>query len=130
MRDLQDTQLPQRIAGLLTAWGLDPVSLEVEVTETSIAADMEKTRQSLVDLHQMGVRIAIDDFGTGYSSLAHLWQLPVDTVKIDKSFVQGLTKNDNDTAIVRATIELGPTWDFRWLRKGSKIRLRGTRWPR
>jgi diguanylate cyclase (GGDEF)-like protein/PAS domain S-box-containing protein len=107
MRDLQDTQLPQRIAGLLTAWGLDPVSLEVEVTETAIAADMEKTRQSLADLHQMGVRIAIDDFGTGYSSLAHLRQLPVDTVKIDKSFVHGLTKNDNDTAIVRATIELG-----------------------
>ncbi|NOT54194.1 MAG: EAL domain-containing protein [Deltaproteobacteria bacterium] len=107
MRDLQDTQLPQRIAGLLTAWGLDPASLEVEVTETAIAADMEKTRQSLAELHQMGVRIAIDDFGTGYSSLAHLRQLPVDTVKIDKSFVHGLTKNDNDTAIVRATIELG-----------------------
>jgi diguanylate cyclase (GGDEF)-like protein/PAS domain S-box-containing protein len=107
MRDLQDTQLPQRIAGLLTAWGLDPASLEVEVTETAIAADIERTRQSLADLHQMGVRIAIDDFGTGYSSLAHLRQLPVDTVKIDKSFVHGLTKNDNDTAIVRATIELG-----------------------
>jgi diguanylate cyclase (GGDEF)-like protein/PAS domain S-box-containing protein len=107
MRDLQDTQLPQHIAGLLTAWGLDPASLEVEVTETAIAADMEKTRQSLTELHQMGVRIAIDDFGTGYSSLAHLRQLPVDTVKIDKSFVQGLTKNENDTAIVRATIELG-----------------------
>jgi len=107
MRDLQDTQLPQHIAGLLTAWGLDPVSLEVEVTETAIARDMGKTQQTLAELHRMGVRIAIDDFGTGYSSLAHLRQLPVDTVKIDKSFVQGLTKNENDTAIVRATIELG-----------------------
>lgn len=107
MRDLQDTQIPQRIAGLLTAWGIDPVSLEVEVTETAIADDMGKTHQTLAELHQMGVRIAIDDFGTGYSSLAHLRRLPIDTIKIDKSFVQGLTKNENDTAIVRATIELG-----------------------
>jgi diguanylate cyclase (GGDEF)-like protein/PAS domain S-box-containing protein len=107
MRDLQDTQIPQRIAGLLTAWGIDPVSLEVEVTETAVANDIGKMHQTLAELHQMGVRIAIDDFGTGYSSLAHLRRLPIDTIKIDKSFVQGLTKNENDTAIVRATIELG-----------------------
>ena len=107
MRDLQDTQIPQRIAGLLTAWGIDPISLEVEVTETAVADDMGKTHQTLAELHRMGIRIAIDDFGTGYSSLAHLRRLPIDTIKIDKSFVQGLTKNENDTAIVRATIELG-----------------------
>lgn len=107
MRDLQDTQIPPRIAGLLTAWDISPASLEVEVTETAVADDIGKTHRTLTELHQMGVRIAIDDFGTGYSSLAHLRQLPIDTIKIDKSFVQGLTKNENDTAIVRATIELG-----------------------
>jgi EAL domain-containing protein (putative c-di-GMP-specific phosphodiesterase class I) len=79
----------------------------VEVTETAVADDIGKTHQTLAELHQMGVRIAIDDFGTGYSSLAHLRRLPIDTIKIDKAFVQGLTKNENDTAIVRATIELG-----------------------
>jgi EAL domain-containing protein (putative c-di-GMP-specific phosphodiesterase class I) len=91
----------------MTAWRIDPVSLEVEVTKTAIADDMGKTHQTLAELHQMGVRIAIDDFGTGYSSLAHLRRLPIDTIKIDKSFVQGLTRSENDTAIVRATIELG-----------------------
>ena len=68
---------------------------------------MGSTHKTLAALHSMGVRVAIDDFGTGYSSFARLRQLPVDTIKIDKSFVQGLTKNENDTAIVRATIELG-----------------------
>lgn len=107
MRDLQDTQIPQRIAGLLAAWGIKSGSLEVEVTETAVADDMKRTHQTLAELHRMGVRLAIDDFGTGYSSLAHLRKLPVDTIKIDKSFVQGLTKNEDDKAIVRATIELG-----------------------
>ena len=107
MRDLQDTQIPQRIAGLLAAWDMQPGSLEVEVTETAVADDMKRIHQTLAELHYMGVHLAIDDFGTGYSSLAHLRKLPVDTIKIDKSFVQGLTKNEDDKAIVRATIELG-----------------------
>jgi EAL domain-containing protein (putative c-di-GMP-specific phosphodiesterase class I) len=86
---------------------MQPGSLEVEVTETAVADDMKRIHQTLAELHHMGVRLAIDDFGTGYSSLAHLRKLPVDTIKIDKSFVQGLTKNEDDKAIVRATIELG-----------------------
>jgi diguanylate cyclase (GGDEF)-like protein/PAS domain S-box-containing protein len=118
MRDLQDTQIPQRIAGLLTAWEIHAGALEVEVTETAVADDMSKTHQTLTELHRMGVRIAIDDFGTGYSSLAHLRQLPIDTIKIDKSFVQGLTKNENDTAIVRATIELGHNLGLRVVAEG------------
>ena len=107
IRDLQDTQIPYKIAGLLEAWGLNSECLEVEITETAIADDMGNTHKTLAALRGMGVRVAIDDFGTGYSSFARLRQLPVDTIKIDKSFVQGLTKNENDTAIVRATIELG-----------------------
>lgn len=107
MRDLQDVQLPHMIAGLLEAWNVSPAWLEVEITETALAADMESTLKTLSELRHMGVRIAVDDFGTGYSSLAHLRRLPLDTLKIDKSFVQGLTIDDNDAAIVRATIELG-----------------------
>jgi len=107
MRDLQDVQLPRMIAGLLETWNVSPAWLEVEITETAIAADMESALKTLSELRQMGVRIAVDDFGTGYSSLAHLRRLPLDTLKIDKSFVQGLTTDESDAAIVRATIELG-----------------------
>ena len=107
MRDLQDGQIPRTIAGLFEAWGVPPSSLEVEITETAIAADMESTLKTLSELRTMGVSIAIDDFGTGYSSLALLRRLPLSTLKIDKSFVQGLTTDENDAAIVRATIELG-----------------------
>ena len=107
MRDLQDTQTPRTIAGLLESWDVLPTSLEVEITETAIAADMESTLKTLSELRTMGVSIAIDDFGTGYSSLALLRRLPLNTLKIDKSFVQGLTTDENDAAIVRATIELG-----------------------
>ncbi len=107
MRDLQDAQIPRIIAGLLESWSVSPTSLEVEITETAIAADMESTLKTLSELRTMGVSIAIDDFGTGYSSLALLRRLPLNTLKIDKSFVQGLTTDENDAAIVRATIELG-----------------------
>jgi predicted signal transduction protein with EAL and GGDEF domain len=107
IRDLQDTQTPDRILGLLNAWGLAPSALEVEVTETAVANDLDRTHQTLTELHRLGIRIAIDDFGTGTSSFARLQQLPVDTIKIDKSFVQGLITNENDKVIVRAAIELG-----------------------
>jgi diguanylate cyclase (GGDEF)-like protein/PAS domain S-box-containing protein len=107
MRDLQDAQIPRTIAGLLESWGVPPTSLEVEITETAIAADMESTLKTLSELRMMGVSVAIDDFGTGYSSLALLRRLPLNTLKVDKSFVQGLTTDENDAAIVRATIELG-----------------------
>jgi EAL domain-containing protein (putative c-di-GMP-specific phosphodiesterase class I) len=107
MRDLQEVQLPRTIAGLCESWGVLPTSLEVEITETAIAIDMDSTLKTLSELRAMGVSIAIDDFGTGYSSLALLRRLPLNTLKIDKSFVQGLTTDENDAAIVRATIELG-----------------------
>ena len=107
MRDLQDVQIPRTIAGLFESWGVPPTCLEVEITETAIAVDMDSTLKTLTELRSMGVSIAIDDFGTGYSSLALLRRLPLNTLKIDKSFVQGLTTDENDAAIVRATIELG-----------------------
>jgi diguanylate cyclase (GGDEF)-like protein/PAS domain S-box-containing protein len=107
MRDLQDVQTSRSIAGLLESWNIPASCLEVEITETAIAADMESTLKTLAELRAMGVSIAVDDFGTGYSSLALLRRLSLNTLKIDKSFVQGLTTDENDAAIVRATIELG-----------------------
>lgn len=107
MRNLQDTQLPDAIAGLLATWQVSPTWLEVEITESALAADPERALETLTRLGDMGVRIAIDDFGTGYSSFAYLKRLPVDEIKIDKSFVLGMTTDDNDAAIVRSTIDLG-----------------------
>ncbi len=107
MRNLQDTQLPDTIAGLLGTWNVSPTWLEVEITESALAADPKRALETLTRLSKMGVGIAIDDFGTGYSSLAYLRQLPVDNIKIDKSFVIGMTTEDNDAAIVRSTIDLG-----------------------
>jgi len=85
---------------------LDPGYLEFEVTEGSIIHDPENAVSDLQDLKKLGVRIAMDDFGTGYSSLRYLRELPIDVVKIDKSFVQELPSNPDDVEIVTAIIAM------------------------
>lgn len=92
---------------MLTRWALPPSALQLEITETKIIADFGRAREVLLQLRDLGVRISIDDFGTGYSSLAQLQQLPVDEIKIDRSFVMDMDTNANNAAIVRSTIELG-----------------------
>lgn len=106
-RNLHDTNLPGVVADKLKSWDGEPGWLEVEITESAIAADPTRAVETLARLHAMGVWISIDDFGTGYSSLANLKQMPVDEIKIDKSFVMSMTKNREDIAIVRSIIELG-----------------------
>jgi diguanylate cyclase (GGDEF)-like protein len=105
--DLLDLDLPDRIHELLTATGVRPEQLELEITETTILADPFRVRQVLARLHEMGLRLAIDDFGTGYSSFAYLKRLPVQTIKIDRSFVSGMCEDASDATIVRSTIDLG-----------------------
>jgi diguanylate cyclase (GGDEF)-like protein/PAS domain S-box-containing protein len=107
MRNLHDSQLPDAIMQILAQWNLEPSWLEVEITESALAADPGRALEILTRLSDMGVRIAIDDFGTGYSSLAYLKRLPADEIKIDKSFVFGMTTDENDATIVRSTIDLG-----------------------
>ncbi len=108
MWDLQDMQLPDTLARMLESWNVAHDYLEVEIVESAIAADPERAVQILARLREMGVRIAIDDFGVGYSSLIYLKQLPVHTLKIDKSFIRDM-RDESDTAIVRSTIALGHT---------------------
>jgi EAL domain-containing protein (putative c-di-GMP-specific phosphodiesterase class I) len=86
---------------------LRPEQLELEITESTILADPFRVRQVLARLNEMGLRLAIDDFGTGYSSLAYLKRLPVQTIKIDRSFVMGMCEDASDATIVRSTIDLG-----------------------
>ncbi|HEV8230230.1 MAG TPA: EAL domain-containing protein [Candidatus Limnocylindria bacterium] len=107
MRNIHDPQLPQTIAQLLQRWDAKPDLLRLEMTETVLAADPERALQTMDSLRAMGVHIALDDFGTGYSSLAYLNRLPLDEIKIDRSFVLGMITDESSATIVRATVELG-----------------------
>ncbi|MEP6694544.1 MAG: EAL domain-containing protein [Chloroflexota bacterium] len=107
MRNIHDPQLPQTIAQLLQRWDARPELLRLEMTETVLAADPQRALQTMDSLRAMGVHIALDDFGIGYSSLAYLNRLPLDDIKIDKSFVIGMIDDESSATIVRATVDLG-----------------------
>jgi diguanylate cyclase (GGDEF)-like protein len=117
-RNLLDVHLPDTVGELLGRWEVPPSLLELEITESTILADPIRAMHVLSRLSGMGVRLAIDDFGTGYSSLAYLKRLPVDELKIDKSFVQGMEENENDAVIVRSTIDLGRNLGLRVVAEG------------
>lgn len=105
--NLLDLQFPHEVDSLLRDRGVPPSRLKLEITEGTIMADPVRARAVLTRLHAMGVRLSVDDFGTGYSSLAYLTELPVDEVKIDKSFVTEMETDTSDAVIVRAIIDLG-----------------------
>jgi diguanylate cyclase (GGDEF)-like protein/PAS domain S-box-containing protein len=106
MHNLQDPELPALIGGLLARWGIPPSELILEITETTIMADPERTKDVLQRLQGLGIQIAIDDFGVGHSTFSYLKHLPVNEIKIDRSFVQDMSRSDSDAAIVRSTIDL------------------------
>ncbi len=106
-KSVQEHALPQKLQALLDKWGIDPRFIKIEITESSIMADPNHALAITSLLQGLGIRLSIDDFGTGYSSLVHLRQLPVDEIKIDKSFVMGMRNNEADAAVVRAVIDLG-----------------------
>ncbi len=105
-RDLMGQDLPARIDALLAEQGVEPSSLCLEITESAIMDDPQRALATLEQLSAMGFKLSIDDFGTGYSSLAYLKRLPVDELKIDKSFVMAMERDLDDAKIVRSTIEL------------------------
>lgn len=107
VRNLRDSRLPEQIAELLEACGVEPAHIVLEITESAIMSDPKGTMAVLKRLKEIGVRFSIDDFGTGYSSLGYLKMLPVDEIKIDKSFVVNMAKDNKDAAIVRSIIDLG-----------------------
>ncbi|HZR45200.1 MAG TPA: EAL domain-containing protein, partial [Candidatus Manganitrophaceae bacterium] len=106
VRNLLDPQLPNQIGDLLDRCGVAPHFLVLEITESIIMADPAHAMKILSELRKMGIGLSIDDFGTGYSSLGYLKKLAVDEIKIDKSFVKEMAQNEDDTAIVRSTIDL------------------------
>ncbi|NEM04549.1 putative bifunctional diguanylate cyclase/phosphodiesterase [Geodermatophilus normandii] len=105
-RLLQDADLPGRVAGLLSATGVDPADLELEITETAVLEDADRASLVLAHLRALGVRLSVDDFGTGHASLTHLARLPVTDLKVDRSFVTAMGDNPVDAAIVRSIVEL------------------------
>jgi diguanylate cyclase (GGDEF)-like protein len=105
-RQFQQSNLVDQVSGALRAAGLAPTGLKLEITEGAIMRDVEATIKTLWQLKRLGVQLAIDDFGTGYSSLASLKRLPLDILKIDHSFINGIGHDPEDTAIVRAIILL------------------------
>ncbi len=105
-RMLQRRNLPDVAAERLREWRVDPNLLTLEITESAIMTDPDSAAEILGRLDRLGLRLSIDDFGTGYSSLACLKQLPVDEIKIDRSFVMHMTENESDAVIVRSIIDL------------------------
>ena len=106
VRNLEDDQFPDQIAGLLETCGVSPSHLELEIIESALMVDPRRAMEILKRLSNMGIRLSIDDFGTGYSSLGYLKRLPVNQLKIDKSFVMEMATSEEDAIIVRSTIEL------------------------
>ena len=98
---------PPHWVGTTVRWDVEPSLLELEITENTILTDPIRARAVLTRLSEIGVSLAIDDFGSGHSSLGYLKRLPVDVLKIDRSFVMGMGSDENDAIIVRSTIDLG-----------------------
>jgi diguanylate cyclase (GGDEF)-like protein len=117
-RQLDRDELIDDVHEALMDAGLEPSALTIEITETALMRDPEGAAARLGALKQLGVRVAIDDFGTGYSSLAYLSQFPVDTLKIDRAFVQGIAGSKESAALVQTLIELGRSLGLETLGEG------------
>jgi EAL domain-containing protein (putative c-di-GMP-specific phosphodiesterase class I) len=118
MRSLHDEGLPETVADLLESTRTSPDLLVLEITESSLMIDLPQTQAILGRLRDMGIQLAIDDFGTGHSSLAYLKRLPVDQIKIDRSFVKDMVVDETDRVIVRTTIELAQSLGLRVVAEG------------
>jgi EAL domain-containing protein (putative c-di-GMP-specific phosphodiesterase class I) len=106
-RSLLDKAFPAKIAAQLAHHGVPAELLWIELTEGTIMADPDKALAILTELRGTGIRLSVDDFGTGYSSMAYLKVLPVDELKVDRTFVKGMTTDDSDAVLVQSAIDLG-----------------------
>ena len=117
-QQLHTSGIEKTVASALSTSGLDAQYLELEITETSLMQDIDSSYQTLLDIRNTGVSISIDDFGTGYSSLSHIKRLPLNTLKIDKSFISDIASDRNDAAIVGATIAMARHMDLKVVAEG------------
>ncbi len=117
-RQFRDPNLVGTIRKALRNSGLDPKHLEVEITETMLMHDVDAAAETVSQLHDLGVKLAIDDFGTGYSSLSYLKKFPIDTVKVDRSFVMDIPNSSDDIAITSAVIAMAHTLNMQVVAEG------------
>jgi EAL domain-containing protein (putative c-di-GMP-specific phosphodiesterase class I) len=115
---LLDENLPEVVARLLDRTDTRPAALTLEITESTLMADPDRGTAVLHRLHQLGLKLSIDDFGTGYSSLGRLRRLPIDEVKVDRSFVQRIGADHRDRAVVRSAVQLGHSLDLMVVAEG------------
>ena len=117
-RQFRDPNLVATIRRALRETGLDPQHLEVEITETMLMHDVEAASETVRQLHDLGVKLAIDDFGTGYSSLSYLKKFPIDTVKVDRSFIMDIPNSSDDMAITSAVIAMAHRLNMKVVAEG------------
>jgi len=117
-RQLQQPDVVERVAAVLAATGLAPDYLKLEITESTMMVGLNTVLLKLNQLRDLGIRIAVDDFGTGYSSISYLSTLPIDTLKVDRSFIQRLGQKSEDRAILQAIISLAKTLNLRVTSEG------------
>jgi EAL domain-containing protein (putative c-di-GMP-specific phosphodiesterase class I) len=110
--------LAEQIGRALEASGLDPQLLEVELTESAVMSDAEESIQILEAISRMGVLVSVDDFGTGYSSMSYLRRFPIDKLKIDRCFIEEMTRRPEDASIVRAIISLAHSLHLKVIAEG------------
>ena len=116
--EFQDPQLVENIQTLLFKYEISPNCLELEITENIVITEIATAMNTIVVLQNMGIKVSIDDFGTGYSSLAYLRKLPIDKIKIDRSFIEEVASNDSDLTIVKSMVELSHGLGKRVLAEG------------
>ena len=118
LKQLQQASFITRFASVFREYGVEPRCLELEITETTLMSNAPRTVRMLGELHDLGINLSIDDFGTGYSSLSALQQLPVETLKIDQSFVRKATVDAQDATLVRTIIEMGRNLEMQVVAEG------------
>jgi EAL domain-containing protein (putative c-di-GMP-specific phosphodiesterase class I) len=120
---LVDTELSRRVERLLVERGLDCTALMLEITEDGIMSDRERALRILDELREVGIKVAVDDFGTGYSSLAYLRELPIDELKLDRSFIATMADDERSLAIVQSAIDLAHSLGLRMVAEGVEDAL-------
>ena len=122
VRQLRESTLVDKVSHVLQETGLDPSMLDLEITESMLMSDIDRVKQTLKELSELGVSISVDDFGTGHSSLAYLKQFPISTLKIDRSFITDIPEDKDDVSITIAIINMAKGLGIKTVAEGVEMK--------